>query len=73
MRAQTSATLISLLIASVAVGLHQIEFHLPGLKQVAPAPLLAHPQLPNSTYLSHRGSGRLEDHRPLFTLAVAVG
>lgn len=65
MRAQTSITLISLLLGSVAVGLHPVEF-LPGLKQISPTSLLTHPE-PQSHYLAHRGSGRIEDRStPLF-------
>ncbi len=58
MRAQTSITLISLLLSSVAVGLRQVEF-LPGLKQVSFTSLLTHSE-PRSYYLAHRGSGRIE-------------
>lgn len=67
MRAQTSVTLISLLLGSVAVGLHQVEF-LPGLKQISLTALLTHSE-PQSYYLAHRGSGRIESrfHSPFNT------
>ena len=56
MRVKTSVTLISLLFGSLAVGLHPTE--LSGLKQV-PSFLLSHLD-PQSPYLAHRGSGRIE-------------
>ncbi len=67
MHVQTSVTLISLLLGSIAAGLHQVEF-LPGLKQDSPISLLTHSE-PQTHYLAHRGSGRIEGrfHPPFNT------
>ena len=62
MRAQTSVTLISLLLGSIAVGLHLVEF-LPGLKQGSILSLLTHLE-PQNHYFAHRGSGRISSIPP---------
>ncbi|NJR48762.1 MAG: hypothetical protein HC780_03575 [Leptolyngbyaceae cyanobacterium CSU_1_3] len=64
MRSQTSVTLVSLLIASVAVGLQQVEYRLSGLKT-----LFVQPFIPSDSYLCHRGSGRFEN-KPTLPLAA---
>ncbi|NJK54155.1 MAG: hypothetical protein HC936_17755 [Leptolyngbyaceae cyanobacterium SU_3_3] len=50
MRSQTSVTLVSLLIASVAVGLQQVEYRLSGLKT-----LFVQPFIPSDSYLCRPG------------------
>lgn len=57
MRAQTSVTLISLLLGFIAVGLHSVE-SLPELKQVFQSFLS--PSNQQDLYFAHRGSGRIE-------------
>ncbi len=71
MRAQASITLISLLLGSAAVGLHQVNV-LPELKQVSLSSLLIHLEQ-KSDYLAHRGSGRIEGrlHPPSNTQKIA--
>ncbi len=58
MRVQSSITLISLLLGSITVGLHQIE-RLPSLKQVSLTSWLTPSEI-QSDYFAHRGSGRFE-------------
>lgn len=71
MRAQTSITVISLFLGSVAVDLHQVEF-LPGLKQASLTAFRVHSEL-QSSYFAHRGSGRIEGrfNPPLITPSFA--
>ena len=68
MRAQTSVTLISLLIGSLTIGLHSTE-SLPGLKQVIQSSLLTPSDSPSS-YLAHRGSGRIEG--PFVSMSIST-
>lgn len=60
MRAQTSVAFVSFLIASVAIGLYQLETHsLNSKKAAAFYRSLTHSHSIN--YLCHRGSGRIDD------------
>jgi hypothetical protein len=63
MRLQTSVTLVSLLIASVAIGLQQIEQQLLGMT-AANAPSLSESTSTNELFC-HRGSGRRENNLDL--------
>ncbi|MGV0026651.1 hypothetical protein [Phormidesmis priestleyi] len=69
MRLQTSLTLVSLLIASVTIGLHQIEYRLLGLTTANASSLIR--ATPTNELFCHRGSGRLEKNLNLKRAAFA--
>lgn len=70
MRAQTSAALVSFLIASVAIGLNQLEtLSLKSNRAAALHRSLTHSQPTN--YLCHRGSGRIDNRLILPQMAQA--
>jgi hypothetical protein len=63
MRLQTSVTLVSLLIASVTIGLHQIEHQLSKLTAANTLSFIS--ATPTNQLFCHRGSGRLENNLEL--------